>query len=90
MGTFGQSEQLIGIGIRKDNIDGIVDQFEWCDFELKGLTELCGSGSRTSLIQKKYRHLCYLFESAYALAIEQRRNISGNPGFEWQLKFYGK
>ena len=90
MGTFIQLEQLIGIGLRKDSLEDIVNQFEWSNVELKGLSNLCGSGSRTSLIQKKYRHLCYLFESAYALVIEQRINISGNPGFEWQLNFYGR
>ena len=52
MGAFIQLEQLISIGLRKGNLEDIVNQFEWSDFELKGLSNLCGSGSVTSLIQK--------------------------------------
>ena len=33
--------------------------------------------------------MSYLFETYYAVAIEPKRNISDNPGCEWQLKYFG-
>ena len=50
---------------------------------------LKGVNTRDTLNEKKYRHLCYLSESAYALAVSDTMNISSNPGFEWQLRYYG-
>ena len=63
--------------------------FDWSEEELYGLSQLKGVAIRDTLEDKKYKHMCYLFEAAYALAIEPRRNISGNPGCEWQLNYFG-
>jgi len=90
MGTFQQLEQLIGIGITRDKLTSINALFTWSDEELTGLNNLKGVASRNTLADKKYKHICYLFELAYALAIESRRNISGNPGCEWQLGYFGR
>ena len=90
MGTFCQLEQVLGIGLKKTHLTNIISLFQWSDVEEIELNILMGSGSRNTTNQKKYRHLCYLFECAYALAIEPRRNISGNPSCEWQLRFYGR
>ena len=89
MGTFQQLEQLIGIGITRGKLTPINELFIWSDEEIKGLTNLKGVATRNSIGDKKYKHIYYLFELAYALAIESRRNISGNPGCEWQLRYYG-
>ena len=50
---------------------------------------LKGCGNRNSLEQKMYKHLCYMFELAYALSIDHAKNISCNAGCEWQLQYYG-
>ena len=90
MGTFQQLEQLIGIGITRDKLTSINALLTWSDEELTGLNNLKGVASRNTLADKKYKHICYLFELAYALAIESRRNISGNPGCEWQLGYFDR
>ena len=89
LGTFQQLEQLIGIGIRREQLTDVVGLFEWTRVECDELSLLQSAATRNELEDKKYRHLCYLFECAYALSIEPRRNISVNPGCEWQLKYYG-
>ena len=89
LGNFQQIEQLIGIGIERQNLTIINNLFEWSEQEIKELSQLKGVAIRDSIADKRYKHICYLFEEAYALAIEPRRNISGNPGCEWQLKYFG-
>ena len=88
-GNFEQLEQFIGIPVTKESLNDIVDLFYYTDMEIGQLQNLNGAGGRNTLAQKKYRHLCYIFECAYALAIETNKNISSNPGFEWQLGYYG-
>ena len=80
----------LGIGMKKTNMTSVISCFNWNDNEIKELTLLKGSGNRHSLEQKKYKHLCYMFELAYALAIDPVKNISCNAGCEWQLQYYGK
>ena len=74
----------------RDNLTSINTLFTWSDEELIGLNNLKGVASRNTLADKKYKHICYLFELSYALAIECRRNISSNPGCEWQLGYFGR
>ena len=73
----------------KLNLTSVIELFAWSDVEVSEVTPLKGAVSWSSLEMKQYRHICYIFECAYALAIEPRRNISENPGCEWQLKYYG-
>ena len=87
-GTFQQLEQLIGIGFRREKMNEVVSLFDWDNEENYEIEKLKGINTKDSLIEKKYRHICYLAESTYALAISE--NISSNPGFEWQLKYYGR
>jgi hypothetical protein len=64
-----------------------VDVFDWDNGEVKELEELtAASESRNTVVDKKYRHLVYL----YAVSIDLKENISSNPGCEWQLKYFGK
>lgn len=37
---------------------------------------------------KKFRHLCYLMECFYAVAIAERNNVTENPTCEWELQMY--
>ena len=62
----------------------------WDTEEIFELTKLKGVTSRDSLMKQQYRPVCYLLESIYALAVSNTNNISSNPGFEWQLQYYGK
>ena len=89
-GTFQQLEQLMGIGFERIHIEKIVGLFDWDDEENYEISNLKGVNTRDTLTEKKYRHICYLTESVYALAISEMFNISSNPGFEWQLRYYGK
>ena len=47
------------------------------------------SYKRSLLANRKYRHMCYLFEEVYDVAIKSSDNITWNPTGEWQLKYYG-
>ena len=89
-GVFQQLGQLIGIGFDRRKMKEIVSLFEWGDEEIYELQKLKGINARDTMDDKKYRHICYLTESVYALAISESKNISSNPGFEWQLRYYGK
>ena len=71
-------------------MDQIVSLFEWDDEELFELDKLKGVNANDTIADKQYRHLCYLSESVYALAINSEMNISSNPGCEWQLRYYGR
>ena len=74
---------------QKKRTTDVVGLFDWTTVECYELSLLQSAATRNGLEDKKYRHICYLFECAYALSIEPRRNISSNPGCEWQLKYYG-
>ena len=89
-GEFEQLEQLIGISFDRRKMEKIVSLFEWNDEELFELNKLKGLNPKDTIIDKQYRHICYLTESVYALAISNSMNISSNPGFEWQLRYYGR
>ena len=87
-GKFQQLEPLIGIGFnrsKKEDINSYCSKSEEYELELLSI-----SGKNQTLEDKKYRHLCYMFEKAYGLEVEPHRNISNNPGCEWQLRFYGE
>ena len=88
LGTFQQLGQLIGIFISINELTSITKLFNWSPIEYEDLNSLQSATTKNTLPDKKYRHLCYLFECAYALAIDPRCNISDNPGCEWQLKYY--
>ena len=88
-GNFQQLEPLSGMGFNRAKKDEINALFHWSKSEELELEILSGSGKHQPRGQT-YRHLCYIFETAYGLALDPRRNISSNPGCEWQLRFYGE
>ena len=87
---FQKLEQLIGIGLDRSKMNEIVGLFGWNEEKVFELDKLTVVSTRDTMTDKKYRHICYLCESVYALSVRGDMNISTNPGFEWQLRFYGK
>jgi hypothetical protein len=68
-----------------------VELFDWTPEEESHLGNLSlGQGQGGTLIDKKFKHLCYMFESFYALALRHQDNITQNPGSEWRLGLYSK
>jgi hypothetical protein len=60
--------------------------FEWSQQEDSYLSILSfGKGQGGTLIDKRFKHNCYMFESFYAVALRKEDNITQNPGCEWQL-----
>ena len=71
----------------------VIELFSWSKKEEAQLNKL--SLKKTSILngtldEKEYKHLTYLFEAVYAVAIEPRNNISQNPTGKWELKYLGK
>ena len=88
-GRFQHLSVRLGIGMKRNMMDDLVNMFTWNNVEINELTMLQGNGNRQSLSAKKYRHLCYMFELAYALAIDPNKNISLSAGCEWQTGHFG-
>ena len=89
LGNFSQLQQCIGIGFGALDSREVVGLFTWTQEEISALSSLKSFGTNATMIDKQYRHICYLCEAMYALSINQDRNISSNPGCEWQLGYYG-
>lgn len=81
-GRFKDLKQITGVHYRVENKENVVDMFEWSDDILKFLEPKAGS-----MIEKKNRMVCYLFEKMFDLMIGNDLNLSKNPGFE---TFIGK
>ena len=60
----------LGIGIKKTNMTSVISSFRWIENERKELIILKGSEHKHSMKQK-----VYIFELAYALAIDPLKNI---------------
>lgn len=90
-GTFEDLKQVVGIGMERIKMTAIANLFVWGDKELQELDKLKWSTSEPGSPQsKKYKQICYLTETAFAVAIAPEWNITQNPTCEWQLKYYGK
>ena len=88
-GVFQQLQPLIGVGLLRSKSSTIMSLFDPDINSKNHVTKLNGVGDRNGFEEKWYRHICYCFECLYAIMIDVNTNISTNPGFEWQLKFYG-
>ena len=88
-GVFQQLQPLIGVGLLRSKSSTIMSLFDPDINSKNHVTKLNGVGDRNGFEDKWYRHICYCFECLYAIMIDVNTNISTNPGFEWQLKFYG-
>jgi hypothetical protein len=82
-GTFDQLQQRIGVGFDKNQKSSVVDLFDWTPEEESHHSNLSlGKEQGGTLTDKKFKHLCYMFESFYAVALRQEDNITQNPGCE--------
>ena len=89
-GTFQDLEQLGLLGFDRQKAQQIVDLFEWSDLEKEQLGKLSVTASHDdNWLSRQYRHSIYCAEIAGGLALDPLLNLSSNPGFEWQLRFYG-
>ena len=88
-GTFQGLKQLVAVGFDRSKASEVVACFEWHESELNALKKLKMPNGRNTLIHRQYKHVCYLLETAVALAIQPSKNLSSNPTCEWQLGFHG-
>ena len=87
-GNFQDLHQLVGLGVQRVSRQGLISLFEWDEYELDMLKSLkAPSADHSGMDHKKYKHLIYFFETAFAIAIKPECNLSDNPGNEWQLKY---
>ena len=90
-GTFQQLEQRLGLGMKKSDRSKVLQLFQWTEIDEAHLNSLSYGDNRGGTLDfKKYKHICYMFELFFALAIEPSRNITENPTCEWQLRLYSK
>jgi hypothetical protein len=88
-GTFDMLKQRVGLGVSKANRATFVTMFQWTEWEEAHLGRLKYDDNHGSTLEfKKYKHLCYLFELFFNVAIEPKDNITQNPTCEWQLRLY--
>jgi len=88
-GTFQDLEQLVLLGFERQKAQQIVDLFEWSDLEKEQLGKLSVTASHEdTLLSRQYRHIIYCAEITGGLAPDPSLNLSSNPGFEWQIRFY--
>ena len=92
LGFYQQLKMRVGIAVEKSKMQEVVDLFDWDETELAELEKLPSRSpsSPDTLLFKQYRHLCYLFELMYAVAINPNRNITESTTCEWQLRLYSK
>jgi hypothetical protein len=77
--------------MRKCDADRILRLFKWTEIDEAMLTQLqYRSEGGGSLASKKYKHMCFMFELFFAVALEPSKNITNNPTCEWQLRLYSK
>ena len=90
-GSFEDLIQICCMGFERSKTDSILGLFEWTKDENHHLKKLAWRGSNIegTLKNRQYRHLTYLFELAYTLAIAPAQNRTNNPTGEWELKYFG-
>jgi hypothetical protein len=90
-GLWSDLEQVVGIGVAWHQRQSVIDLFDWTESETECLSKLKdGAKGGLSIQSKQYKHLCYLFETCFAVAISSQMNVTMNPTCEWQLRWYGK
>jgi hypothetical protein len=95
-GLFTDLRQYVGIAFDRqdahllslDRADGGL--LDW-PANIIDIVNKSGIGPRdATLAQKKLEMAAYLFELVYDLMISDRDNVSGNPGFEALIGYYGE
>ena len=90
VGNFEDLKQRMALGMSQNDSKKVVDLFDWHENDERKLEDMKGTAYLRCLQDKKFRHLCYMIETFYAVAIDYRLNITQNPGCEWQLGLYSK
>ena len=88
-GVFQKLNALFGVSLMKSQSSMVMSLFEPDSNNNLHVSKLNGIGDRNGFEDKWYMHICYCFECVYAIIIDVNTHISSNPGFEWQLKYYG-
>ena len=90
-GVWEDLEMRLGIGMSKQHKQQILQMFEWDEIDEHHLTKLkySSSGGGT-LVDKRWKHLCYCFETFMAVAIAPGDNVTEAPTMEWQLQLFRK
>ena len=90
-GIWEDLEMRLGIGMSKQHKQQILDMFEWNEIDENYLSKLkySSSGGGT-LVDKRWKHLCYCFETFMAVSIAPSDNVTEAPTMEWQLQLFSK
>lgn len=95
-GVFTDLRQYVGIGFNRQDAELLtLDRaqggvLEW-PANIIDMVNKSGLGPRgATLAEKKLEMAAYLFELVYDLMIADRDNVSGNPGFEALIGYYGE
>ncbi len=87
-GTFEQLDQRVGLAVRKSDTRAVTELFPFTEIDNYRLKQLSYGPNRAGTqTDKQYKHICYMFELLFNIAIEQRKNTTQNPGCEWQLQW---
>jgi hypothetical protein len=81
----------MAMGMRKCDANRIMWLLNWTEIDEVMSTQLpyrSEGGGR--LASKKYKHVCFMFELFFAVALEPSKNITNNPTCEWQRRLYSK
>ena len=86
-----QLQQKMAMGMRKSDCSRSLRLFNWTEINETMLAKLpYRNDDGGSLVSKKYKHVCFMFELFFAVALEPSKNITNNPACEWQLRLYSK
>jgi hypothetical protein len=80
-GTWDDITHRLSVGLDESNMQKIVDLFDYHEFDKTNLSKLrYGDNQRGSLGNKKYKHLCYMFETFFQFSGHQTiRKHHQNP-----------
>ena len=81
-GYFHELTHMVGAEFVRSDITDVIKLFEGNKRSNDQVNRLNGVGIRTTFQDKWYRYICYCFECAYALLIDEGCNISSNHEFE--------
>ena len=72
-----------------NNIERHIHMFDWNTIEKEELSSMNSPDKINSLSNKKFWHLCYLFDLAYSLSMDPKKNMNASCGCEWQREMMG-
>jgi hypothetical protein len=86
-GTFGQLELRVALGMRKADKSKILQLFQWTEADKANIGKLkYGDNAAGTLVDRQYKHFCYMCELLFAVSVDPGKNLTSNPTCEWQLQ----